>query len=243
MVSLAGKVIVVTGTGSPLGGAVVRHVAALGARAVAVCSVQALAEANAEHIRAHGGEAIAFTGDVDTIEVIDRLVAESLAAFGRVDALIHIRTGLDGSDRGLGADPEGFLETVRIGIGGSFLLFRAFAAEFHRQGGGDLLTLTKSDPQSLALVAVSGALRELSRRVAEEYAGAGIRSNTIDLGTLDVPVSVPGESAPRVNLLGGGSAGAAAATPEEIAELFAYLVSADARYVSGANVAADGAAR
>ncbi len=86
---LDGKAIVITGAGAGLGEAYARHAARHGARLLLNDVAPAAAEKIAGEIRADGGEALPFSGDVSSWNYATELIAECVSAFGRIDGLVN----------------------------------------------------------------------------------------------------------------------------------------------------------
>src|SRR5271167_4579408 len=90
MSKLTGKVAVVTGASKGIGASIAEHLAAEGASVVVnYASSKTGADAVIKHITDKGGKAVAVQGDVSKQEDIQRLFAETKAAYGKVDILIN----------------------------------------------------------------------------------------------------------------------------------------------------------
>ncbi|MCC7271438.1 MAG: SDR family NAD(P)-dependent oxidoreductase, partial [Alphaproteobacteria bacterium] len=87
---LQGKVALVTGSSTGIGAAVARGFGAQGMQVAVHCNAsRAAAEEVAADVEKAGGRAIVLQGDVRKVEVCRRLVAETAAAFGRIDVLVN----------------------------------------------------------------------------------------------------------------------------------------------------------
>lgn len=85
---LGGKVAIVTGGGTGIGAACAETLAAAGAKIVVAARRKEKLEGTVAAIREAGGEAVAVSADVTKQEDIDRIVAETLKAYGRIDILV-----------------------------------------------------------------------------------------------------------------------------------------------------------
>ncbi|OYT70341.1 MAG: short-chain dehydrogenase [Chloracidobacterium sp. CP2_5A] len=86
---LNGKAVIITGASSGIGAATARHLAARGAKLALFARREAEMQSLAEAIRQDGGEALVVPGDVTRSADVQRLMRETLAAFGRLDALVN----------------------------------------------------------------------------------------------------------------------------------------------------------
>src|SRR5260370_38502687 len=97
---LKGKVVHITGASTGIGAAAARAFASLGSRLLIHYNTSTeAAQSVARDIKALGGEAHLVGGDVTQTVNIKRIVAESLAAYGRIDVLINKAGGMTGRDK------------------------------------------------------------------------------------------------------------------------------------------------
>lgn len=186
------KVFLVTGASRGIGAAVARGLAGCGACvAVHYRSGQAEAEAVVADIRRAGGTAIALPGDLAEADVADRLVAETVAAFGRMDGIINnagdqmIRRGI------VETSDELFDKHVAVNIRPTFAACRAAVRVFRVQGGGGCIVnvgsvagRTGGGFGSLVYAGAKAFIATFSRSLAKEVAGDGIRVNVVSPGVI-----------------------------------------------------------
>lgn len=86
---LNGRVVIITGASSGIGAATAEHLAACGAKVVLFARRAVEMHKSADAIRENGGEALVVPGDVTQSADVQRLMRETLAAFGRLDALVN----------------------------------------------------------------------------------------------------------------------------------------------------------
>jgi NAD(P)-dependent dehydrogenase (short-subunit alcohol dehydrogenase family) len=246
---LEGKVALITGGSDGLGYATAARLAAEGAR-VAICARrQAHLEAAAAALRqASGGEVLAVVADVARAADCERFVDEAAAALGGVDILIN-NAGTSAA-RGLEeVDDAAWQADIDLKLMAAVRLCRRVIPLMRARGGGAIVNATivggKAPPaRGLPTSVTRAAGVNLTKSLANEYAAANIRVNTICIGLIksaqwerragDRPVEeLYAEMGRRVPL---GRMGEAA----EYADLAAFLVSARAAFITGTAINLDG---
>ena len=251
---MQGKTVLVSGGGSGIGRARALLLAGAGA-AVAVADLTAeRAMATAGEITAAGGRALALAGDASREEDAARWVAETIAAFGRLDGAFN-NAGISPAAVGAAGTPitewseAAFARVIAVNLTGVFLAMKHEIAAMARQeaqsSGGGAIVNTASVAGlvglrgSSAYVASKHGVIGLTRTAALEYAPLAIRVNAVCPGYIDTPMVTPhmpmrGEDILRAVPF------ARLGTPEEIAELVLWLLSERASFVTGAAYVADG---
>jgi 3-oxoacyl-[acyl-carrier protein] reductase len=246
MTELKGKVAIVTGASRDIGRAVAIELARRGAKvAVNFRNDEAAADAVVNAIRQAGGEAVKVRADVTNADEAARLVKETRAAFGDgIDILVNVAGGMV-ERRPLAAMDEAFFNHVlQLNVTSTFLVTQAvaphmpqgsaivnFASQAGRDGGG---------PGACAYATSKGAVMSFTRAMAKELGPRGIRVNALCPGMIATTFhDTFTKDEVRQNV--------AAATPlrrqgnsEEIAATVAWLASAQAAFVTGANIDANG---
>ena len=202
-----------------------------------------------EEIVLAGGKARAAVGDISDEASVDRLVGDTLGAFGRLDILVNNAAMSRGSDRRpvVELDLETFRKIYAINVDGTFLMSRAAARTMLAQGtGGNIVNISTvasrtAGPKLGAYASSKAAINALGRVMAMELAGSNIRVNTIcpgfnDTSRLD---DLPrGESFDKMVKdmvpLGWADDGT------QVAELTLFLASERARWITGQTLMADG---
>jgi hypothetical protein len=189
----------------------------------------------------YGDERIHWAwGSVADPEVPERLVAETVQALGRIDALVN-NAGLSTAKPFFELTVDDFDLTFDVDVRGSFLAAQAAARRMKEQGGGgSIVNITSVHehiprPDFAVYAAAKAALGMLSRNLALELGQYGIRVNSVAPGVIatprneadaerldaEVPLGRPGK-------------------PEEVAALVAWLCSEEASYVTGSSYVMDG---
>jgi NAD(P)-dependent dehydrogenase (short-subunit alcohol dehydrogenase family) len=179
------------------------------------------------------------SGDLADAAVPERLVAETVEALGGLDVLVN-NAGLSTAAPVLELTAEDFDRTFAVDVRAAFLLAQAAARRMRAGGGGGAVVNITSVHETVprpgfsVYAAAKAALGMLTRGLALELAADGIRVNAVAPGAIATERNVEADALdPEIPL---GRAG----EPEEVASLVAWLVSDDARYVTGASYLIDG---
>ncbi len=246
---LEDRVCLITGAGSGIGRATALLFAKEGARVAAADIDGAGAEAVAEAARALGGEALGLQVDVSRSAQVEDMVARTLDAFGRLDVLVN-NAGITLAATAVETEEADWDRIMAVNVKGVFLGCKFAIPVMRRQGGGAIVN-TASNTASVGLrkraayVASKGAIAALTRALALDHVGDGIRVNCVAPGTVETrffdalfeaaedPAALRRELAARqaVNRLG---------TPEEIAGAMLYLACDESSFVTGTMLTVDG---
>lgn len=244
---LQGKTALVTGADSGIGRATAIAFGREGADvAVHFHSDARGAEETAEAVRGHGRRAEVFRADFADPSGAERLFAEVVARMGRIDVLVN-NAGMNvGAATSLDLSTDAFLRVLNVDLVAPWILAREAAKRMVEQGGGAIVNVTsvhEAIPQagSAAYCAAKGGLRMVTRTLALELAGKGVRINNVAPGMIATPMTVPFmNDAPRYEealaKIPMGRPGEA----QEMAEVIVFLASDKASYVTGSTFFADG---
>jgi NAD(P)-dependent dehydrogenase (short-subunit alcohol dehydrogenase family) len=244
-----GKVALVTGSGSGIGRATARRLAAEGA-AVACLDVAEEAvtfvadEINAD--QAGGGRALALRCDVTDEDMVAAVVARAAEELGVITNLCNI-AGIGGFSHSTEQSYAGWQKILAVNLDGTFLMCRAVLPGMLEHGGAIVNTVSTAgiigQPYSAAYCASKGGVKMLTKALAVEYMARGVRVNGVAPGGVDTPIihnfGPPADA--DFKLIERLMTPIGFAFPHEIAGAFAYLGSNEAAYVTGAILSIDGA--
>jgi NAD(P)-dependent dehydrogenase (short-subunit alcohol dehydrogenase family) len=243
--SLHGRVAIVTGAGRSLGRAYATALAAAGA-AVVVNDVdaEAAAEVVAE-IAGAGGRAIASVGAVGPAETADRLVADAVVAFGRVDVLVANAGVLRDKVLWKMSDDD-FDLVVATHLRGTFTTARAAAVQMKQQGDGGRIIVIGSPAGQFGnfgqtnYSAVKAGLVAMARTWSLELARDGITANAvIPVALSPMTATIPAYAEAYERFLAGEPIPAelrhdkGLGSPDDVAPLVVWLASAASQEVTG----------
>ena len=243
---LQGKNAVVTGAGSGIGRAIAIGYAREGARVVAGDIDASTAGATAGTIRAAGGECIAVAVDVAVKAEVDALFAAALDACGRIHVLVSV-PGISTTRAFLDLPEEEWDRVLDVSLKGHYLCGQAAARHMAERGGGAIVNISSiCDEVAQAsyshYVASKGGVRMLTKAMAMELAGHGIRVNAIAPGPTDTgSEEMKREYAPlRRKVLPRVPMGRLA-RPEEMVGAAVFLAcESESSYVTGISLPVDG---
>ena len=244
-----GRVALVTGAASGIGRATARRLAAEGA-AVACLDINEAVGAVAEKINeeqaGREGRALASVCDVRDEAGVATAVERITAELGTITNLCNI-AGIGSFSHTTAETRRRWEEIIGVNLTGTFLLCRAVLPAMLEHGGAIVNTVSsagiKGQPYSAAYCASKGGVLMLTKALAVEYMGRGVRVNGVAPGGVDTPIVhdfAPPEDA-DFTLIQRAMAPLGFAHPHEIAGAFAYLGSDEAAYVTGSIFSIDGA--
>ncbi len=244
-----GSVAVVTGAAGGLGKASAERLASEGAHVVAVDVNGSALQAVVDSLPTRS---IAVAGDVADESSVDRYMQAAAESFGRID-LYHLNAGIFGSFTPLpDLSVEEFDQVMRVNVRGQFLGLRAAFRQYRAQGTGGSIAVTASIASltgSADLFAYQTSKHGVVGLVhgAAMYGGPmGIRVNGVAPGIVPTDLFAAAASATggKNDMVRRASTTPLrrAGTPQEIAGVVAFLFSADASYITGQIVSADGGA-
>jgi NAD(P)-dependent dehydrogenase (short-subunit alcohol dehydrogenase family) len=248
---LDGRVVLVTGGASGIGRATALEVAGRGGSVLALDrDTGGLAETS-RLVRAAGGAIETSAGDVGDEDTVAEAVARAMGAFGRLDGVVTSAGIFDGPDLQPIEDVplDTFLNTVRVNLAGTFLAVKHAIPHLRRDEGeqsGSVVTIAstaaiRGHGYGSGYTASKGGVAAFTRLVAVQCGSNGIRANCICPGGVNTPMA--GDTwrsddairrAKRIVPLGH------VAEPEDIASVAGFLLSDDARHVTGQVFAVDG---
>jgi NAD(P)-dependent dehydrogenase (short-subunit alcohol dehydrogenase family) len=241
---LEGKVAIITGASRGIGAATAQVFARSGATVVLAARSEDSLRDLADGITSAGGRATAVPTDVTDPASVERLVARTVEAHGRLDAAFN--NAGEGALQGPLAevDPRDFDRVVDANLRGTFLSLRHEIAAMLESGGGSIVNMASTAGvggwRGLgAYVAAKHGIVGLTRSAALDYAARDIRINAVAPGPIlndRIAALTDEQRAPIAGAVPMGRIGA----PEEVATVVAWLCSDASSYVTGAVVPVDG---
>ena len=246
---LDGKVAIVTGGGAVEDGIGNGRAAAIllaraGARVLVVDVERERAERTLAMIASEGGTAAAFVADVTDEGQARAMVAAALERFGRLDCLDN-NVGIGGRGSVVDMAPENWRRVMQVNVDSMFLASRhAIPAMKETAGGGAIVNVSSISalrPRGLTAYSTSkGAVIALTRAMAVDHGPDGIRVNCVAPGPVYTPMvqmtAAGREARRRASVLG------LEGTGWDIGRAVRFLLSAEARYITGQTLVVDGGA-
>lgn len=246
---LSGKRALLVGAATGIGRACVEDFARNGASIVVADINIAAAQETAARAVALGARAEALGCDVTDEQSVKAVVAEAEGTLGGLDTLVMLagyqRTGMVGE-----CSAEVWDTIFDVNARGTFFVAKYGAEALRRAGGGSFITTSslaglRGAPGMTAYAAAKGAVIAFTVALAQELAPHGIRVNSVLPGWIDTPFN-----GPAIDLMGGVEAHAAIVerivplgrqgTPEEVAPIYTFLASEEARYITAKSMMVDG---
>ncbi len=231
MLSLAGKVAVVTGASGALGSAAARQLAALGA---AVIWNYNITRPDAE---------LVFQADVSTAAGAQALVDYAVKELGRLDVLVN-NAGITRDGLAMRMSEQDWDAVLDTNLKGAFLCSKAALRPMLKQRWGRIVNVTSiagivGNAGQVNYSSAKAGLIGLTKALAREVASRSVTVNAVAPGYIPSPIwqGVPDEAKQAVlNQVPMGRTG----TPEEVAAAIAFLASEEAGYITGQVLAIDG---
>ena len=254
MPGLKGKGVLVTGGSSGIGQAIAVRFAQYGAN-VAINYLRQPDEASdteqqvqacVNQVQHEGVRDVLVQGDVSREEDVERMVGQAVSELGGLDVLIN-NAGIQISRHSDELSSDDFDKILAVNIRGAFLCAREAIRHFLAEGKpGVIINVTSvhqliPKPDYLGYSVSKGGMQNLTRTLALEYAGRGIRVNGLGPGATVTPINRAWIDDPEKRALVTahiplGRAGEA----EEMAAATAFLLSDEAGYITGQTIFVDG---
>ena len=241
--SFTGKSAIVTGAGQGIGFQICRELVAAGASVLLNDIDGALATQASASLSGGPGKCIPFAGDSGKQSYIDSMVSTAVAQFGQLDIVIA-NAGITLFGDFFTYTPESFYKVLELNLGGSFFLAQAAALQMRKQqAGGSILFMSsvtghQSHKDLAAYGMTKAALEMLAKSLVIELSPYHINVNAIAPGaTLTERTQADKDyrdTWSRLTPMG------RPATPEDIAATALFLVSDQARHITGQSLVVDG---
>ena len=240
---LAGKVAIVTGGASGIGEATCRLFAQEGA-SVMVADLAADGAARlAAEINAAGGTADSQMLDVSKEAAVIALMRHVEERFGRLDVVVN-SAGIALRKTDVDTTEEEWDKVMNVNVKGTFLMTKHAVPEMNKVGGGAIVNIASIAANVgwagwAAYCASKGAVRALTKASATAHAGAGIRVNSINPGTVRTPINAEALREGAARFANGTPLGRFG-EPIDIANCCLFLACDESAFIVGEEIRADG---
>ena len=245
------RVAIVTGT-TGIGRAITKRLA-VGGCTVLACGIESSANQELQQESGASGLTIRVEHcDVSQPDQVQAVVAKTVATHGGLDIIVSA-AAIHPFGTAVETDPDTWNRCMMVNVGSIFLLAHFGVPEMKKRGGGSIVNLSSVQGYAcqrgvVAYAASKGAVHSLTRALALDHAADHIRVNSISPGSIrtpmlvrsaahfdpDLPVETVFERFGAAHPLG------RIGTPEEVAELAAFLASDKAGFCTGGDYLVDG---
>ena len=192
LVSLEGKVAVVTGAASGIGRAVAKLLAEAGAATALLDIDEVKGQEAVEAIVAAGGIAGFYPCDVRLDQQCQKAVGDTIVKFGKIDILVN-NAGIIIRKDTTGLTEDEWDTVLDVSLKGSFLLSQKVIPHMIKGGGGSIINMgsgwsLRGGPQAVSYCAAKGGILNLTRAMAIDHGKHNIRVNCICPGDIDTPL-------------------------------------------------------
>mgnify|MGYP006166176553 CR=1 FL=1 len=246
---IAGKVAIVTGGGAKEDGvgngrAACILLARSGVKVVVVDLDEALAKQTVQMIRDEGGEAMAYAADVTVEGACKAVVDAATDAYGGID-LLDNNVGIGSKGSVVDEDLEQWDRVMRVNVQSMFLMSKYAIPSMSARGGGAIVNVSSISalrPKGLTAYSTSkGAVIALSRAMAVDHAGEGVRVNCIAPGPVYTPMVYScGMSSEMRSKRQAASPLGIEGSGWDVGNAVTFLLSEKARYITGQTLVVDG---
>ncbi len=243
---LEGKVAIISGGARGMGAAEARLFAQEGAKVIIGDVLEEEGRRVEAEISESGGQALFLHLDVTNESDWSNVVAAAVSHYGRLDILVN-NAGIGGTSATVEETTSELWDTTMdINAKGVFLGTKAAIPEMRKVGGGSIINISSiwgivGSPRSTSYPASKGAIRLLTKSTAIQYAGEGIRANSVHPGPIATPMTEGLRARPDRNQwwltntpLGRWG------EPEEVAYGVLFLASDESSFMTGSELVIDG---
>ncbi len=239
---LQGTTALVTGASRGIGAAIARALDRAGARVALAARDRAALEAVASDL---ANDPVVLPVDLATADEARRLAARSLAALGRVDALVN-NAAIAHRGPAIELDADIIDRLYAVNVRAPLLLISGLLPNMIERGRASIINLSSvsgviGTPRRAAYAATKGAIDAATRSLAAELGANGVRVNAVAPGVVDTDLWASNKAIPGViEQIEAQIALRRWSVPEDVADVVVFLASDAARYVTGETLSVDG---
>lgn len=241
----ARRSVIVTGGGTGIGAACARRLAADG-DAVTICGrTEARLVAVADEVRAEGGTIQHVVADVTSDDAVAAMVAAHVGTYGGLTGVVANAGGGGGMGPYHLLDAGEYLRVLELNVVGTMLCVKHALPHLVRSKGSFVgmssIAGTLTHPWFGAYPVAKAGIEAMMRNAADEYGPVGVRFNSVRPGFISTEImeGIPRESEVFASYLDNTPLGGVG-EPEDVAALVRFLLSDDARWITGQSIGVDG---
>jgi len=241
---LEGRVALVTGGSRGIGAAVATRLAAEGASvAIGFAGREQAASEVVSSIEKAGGRALAVQGDISDPVAGAALVERTVSVYGRLDVLVN-NAGITRDGLVVRMSDDDWHAVIETNLSGAFYTTRAASRIMMKQRAGSIVNVASvvgmmGNAGQVNYAAAKAGLIGMTKAVARELAGRGVRANAVAPGFIetDMTASLSGPAREgALSMIAMGRMGSV----DDVASAVVFLASDDAAYITGQVIAVDG---
>ncbi|MGA3094365.1 MAG: 3-oxoacyl-[acyl-carrier-protein] reductase [Dehalococcoidales bacterium] len=241
--NLSGKVALITGAGRGIGKAITLKLASQGAIAVANDIALPGAQSVVDEIKDKGGDGLAIVANVSSSEDVARMMDAAITAYGHIDILVN-NAGITRDQLLLRMTDSEWDDVLNIDLRSVFLCTRAVLKHMLKERKGRIVNIASivglmGNAGQANYAAAKAGIVGFTRSVAKEVASRGITANAVAPGFIETDMTAKLSEKQKQDLMSRIPLGYLG-TPQDVAEVVAFLASDEARYITGQVITIDG---